>query len=58
MFKWLFGIAVGFLAVKLAETYKRPSATSRERSFPDRPASKPRRKTEDAPRTAPTSKDR
>jgi hypothetical protein len=42
MFKWLFRIALGFLAVKLAATYKSPKA--REKPFSDRPAPKPRKK--------------
>jgi hypothetical protein len=41
MFRWLFRIALGFLAVKLAATYKSPE--SEVKPFPDKPTGKPRK---------------
>jgi hypothetical protein len=39
MFRWLFRIALGFFAVKLAATYKSPE--SKVKPFPDKPTRKP-----------------
>ena len=38
MFKWLFRIALGFVALKLAETYQRASPATKEKPLPDKPA--------------------
>ena len=51
MFRWLFRIAVGFLAVKLVETCTREWRGAKEKPLPDKPAPKPRKK--DSGRTAP-----
>ena len=40
MFRRLFRIALGFLAVKLAETYKGEWRGPREKPLPDKPAPK------------------
>ena len=44
MFRWLFRIALGFLAVKLAETYKREWRGTKEKPLPSAPAPKRRTK--------------
>jgi hypothetical protein len=44
MFKWLFRIALGFVALKLAETYQRASPATKEKPLPDKPAPQGRRK--------------
>jgi hypothetical protein len=49
MFKWLFRIGLGFLALKLAETYKSPWRGTKEKPLPDRPA--PKRRKKDSART-------
>lgn len=44
MFKWLFRIALGYLATKLAEEYLHPSRSTRERSRPGKASPKRRSK--------------